>query len=58
MTEISFVTAEIASGKKVVIVCNKSVYTFINSCSSIMSDPIKLKPIPVHFLAHSAYISE
>jgi hypothetical protein len=39
-------------------VYNKSVYTFINACSSIMSDPIKLKPIPVHFSAHSPDISE
>jgi hypothetical protein len=35
---------------------NKSVYTFINACSSIMSELTKLKPIPVHFSAHSPYI--
>jgi hypothetical protein len=37
-------------------VYNMSVYTFINDCSFIMSDVIKLKPIPVHFSALSPYI--
>jgi hypothetical protein len=39
-------------------VSNKSIYTFINACSSFMSSPIELKPIPVHFSANSPYISD
>jgi hypothetical protein len=39
-------------------VSNKSVYTFINACSSFMSGPIELKPIQVLFSGHSPYISD
>jgi hypothetical protein len=39
-------------------VYNKSVYTFINACSSFMSSPIDLNPIPMHFSAHSPYNSD
>ena len=38
-------------------VCHKSLDTFVNGCSSVISAPIDIKPIPLDFAGHTAYTS-